>query len=350
MANQNVGTPRFYIDHLQYIRAIGMGYPQVGEDIFNLNPSSFLGNKPLSNETNYWDFGFFPQDDDESGDSQDEALLIPNVNYGKLNYIAILGHNLGTVMQGSLDVNFRDNIAYGSSGDVALSNLNLVEVVNLPSHTSIPLDGFSIATFDDYIFSGINLFFSLNDTGLTDNKIGSLSLGGYYDMPHSADISLSLTHGYEGISKQETIGGSTLSQTNYYKPPRWGGLDAWALSGWLHSYSGRRVWELSFNYLSDKDLEPYHYNMDRGMGEIAYNKLGENPNWNDDGNWFTNVLYFTNGGQLPFIFCPDPSITYSTDTWTKPEFAICRFDMETFKREQVANGVYNMKVKIKESW
>ena len=61
------------------------------------------------------------------------------------------------------------------------------------------------------------------------------------------------------------------------------------------------------------------------------------------------------GGHLPFIFCPDSSIDY-LQTWggtappRVPEFAICRFDMNSFSREQVAPGVYNIKVKIKESW
>jgi hypothetical protein len=61
------------------------------------------------------------------------------------------------------------------------------------------------------------------------------------------------------------------------------------------------------------------------------------------------------GGHLPFIFCPDPSIEYLYPDGDLlyprvPEFAICRFDMKSFQREQVANNVYNMKVKIVESW
>jgi len=345
MANQNVGTPRFYIDHLQYIRAIGKGHPSTAEDIFDLNPSSFLANKPLNSDTNYWDFGLFPQDDDESGDSQDEALLIPNVNYGTLNYIAILGHNLGTCLglNGYFNVGFRDNVSYSSSSDHTLDEFNLVEVVNLPAYTSVPLDGFSIATFNDYNFDGINLHFHTNNTSV-ENIIGSVSLGGYYDIPHSPELSLTMSHEYDGIKKQETAGGSTLGYVNYYKPPDWGNLQAWQLEGRDRKYSGRRVWDLSFNYLSDSDLEPYHYNMDSSSTDAGL----INPNYKD--NWVTNVLHYTNGGQLPFIFCPDPSIPYYTSSWTIPEFAICRFDMKTFKREQVANGVYNIKVKIKESW
>ena len=73
----------------------------------------------------------------------------------------------------------------------------------------------------------------------------------------------------------------------------------------------------------------------------------------DTDNWFANVLYYTMGGHLPFIFCPNPSIGYYSDDYVYPrvpEFAICRFDMDSFKRDQVANSVYNIKVKIVESW
>ena len=169
----------------------------------------------------------------------------------------------------------------------------------------------------------------------------ALSMGRYYDMPQSPELSLVMSHEYDGIKSQSTEGGSTLSYSNFYKAPNWGDLQPWQLEGWSRNYSGRRVWELSFNYISDFDAEPYHYNLNETSGH---------ENWNADGNWFTSVLHYTNGGQLPFVFCPDPSIEYSEEYWTVPEFAICRFDMDTFKKEQVSKGQYNIRIKIKESW
>ena len=346
MGYQNVKTPRFYIDHLQYIRAIGKGVPASGEDIFRLNPSSFSANKPANAGVNYWDFGAL-------GFTAEEASGIPNVNYGKLNYLAILGHNLADCMEGSLDVSFRDNVDYSSNADFKFSSLNPVEVANYESDSTIHLDGFSIATFDDTDFNGLNLWFEIDNTS-TENKISSLSLGRYYNMPHSPDLSLSMSHSYDGIKKIQTKGGSTLSNANFHKPPKWGDREAWQLGDFPYYYSGRRTWDLSFSYISDTDIEPYSY---------YGNKYdGDTPQEGTD-NWFQNVLYYTMGGHLPFIFCPDPSIEYYYDaTLTDdsgniltvpprtPEFAICRFDMNSFKREQVANNVYNIKVKIVESW
>ena len=66
------------------------------------------------------------------------------------------------------------------------------------------------------------------------------------------------------------------------------------------------------------------------------------------------MLFYTNGGQLPFIFNPDPSIEYlAPDDGSPPrvpEYAICKFDMNSFSRKQVANNVYNIKVKVREVW
>ena len=64
----------------------------------------------------------------------------------------------------------------------------------------------------------------------------------------------------------------------------------------------------------------------------------------DDNTFFNQVLHKTRGGQLPFLFQPDSN-------YNNPDgFAICKFDMKEFKFEQVANGVYKVKLKIREVW
>jgi len=172
--------------------------------------------------------------------------------------------------------------------------------------------------------------------------LSELVVGRYYDMPHSPDLSLSMSHEYGGIKTITTKGGSTLSNANYHKPPRWGDIEAWQLDDFPYYYSGRRTWDLSFSYISDTDIEPYSY---------YGNKYTDDSSEEGTDNWFQNVLYYTQGS--PFIFCPDPSIGYYSDGSNPPrtpEFAICRFDMDSFQRKQVASNVYNIKVKIVESW
>ena len=333
MANQNIGTPRFYIDIFQYYKATAIGTA-------NNAPPNLFG---LNTSEQYW------LETDDYGDDVHKtfrSLDFPTGEIPNLNYIAVLGHNFGNFTTGGFHMRLDStsisndyverpidyeitNTSYSNNFNAEFSGFSITEIT--PPTT--PADAYRIN-------------FRLQGTDASPIGICALSTGYFYDMPHSPELSLTMSHEYDGIKKQETAGGSTLSYANYYKPPDWGDLQAWQLSGWDRKYSGRRVLDLSWNHLSDSDLEPYHYHMDRGTG----GGLGSHPNWNDDGNFFTNVLHYTNGGQLPFIFCPDPSIPYTTSTWTIPEFAICRFDMKTFKREQVANGIYNIKVKIKESW
>ena len=185
---------------------------------------------------------------------------------------------------------------------------------------------------------------STDGTLTVSGDLGELVVGRYYEMPHSPDLSLTMTHEYKGIKTITTKGGSTLSNANYYKPAKWGDREAWQLGGFSYYYSGRRSWDLSFSYISDTDIEPYSYYGNKYAGDASEEGTD---------NWFQNVLYYTMGGHLPFIFCPDPSIEYYSDGSNPPrvpEFAICRFDMNSFKRTQISFKTYNIKVKIVESW
>ena len=322
MANQNIGTPRFYISLGDYWRATG----SIVSGLYTISPYQTETLTIAATDT----VKFFSS-----------VVDIPNPDSCVgVNFCFVLNHDFNARPRLKQYVLYTDGAT--DQEDIYTESTSN-DTVNYYPDTG----GYSLCTFNPwvedyssgeiqrhYIASGIQ-----NTVGTY--SAGSFVFGRYFNMPHSPELSLTMSHEYDGIKKQETAGGSTLSYANYYKPPDWGDLQAWQLDGWDRKYSGRRVWNLTFNHLSDSDLEPYHYNIDSTSGHT---------NWNEDGNWFTNVIHYTNGGQLPFIFCPDPSIGYATSTWTVPEFAICRFDMKTFKREQVANGIYNIKVKIKESW
>ena len=211
------------------------------------------------------------------------------------------------------------------------------EDVELGSNFGINTD-LSEAGFSLLEYPGASAELGVTITG----DLGALCIGRYFDMPHSADLSLKMSHEYKGIKRQESMGGSTLTNMNYYKPPKWGSLEAWQLGSFPRRYSGRRIWNLTFSYLSDENIEPKFYDMNEDSTE---------PTWKD--NWFTNVLHYTMGGALPFIFQPDKDISYSTasgEITSIPELAICRFDMNTYTRTQVANSLYTISIKVEESW
>ena len=323
MAYQNVGTPIFYVDHGLWLHSLGL-YSATNpfytpthdlSQLSQLNPSSIL----------------------IRGTNDDYYLK----RHAPMNYAAFLGHeHSGLIMYPE----------FRSADNTNLGINPLTSVVNgqiYSQSSSITYDGFSIcevtASDDDY-YGLSNLQFAIDTTteGERQLKIGSIFMGQYYDMPHSPDLSLKMSHEYKGIKKQESMGGSTLTNVNYYKPPDWGNLEAWQLGFFPRKYSGRRIWNLTFSYLSDDKVEPKHYDMDETHSD-----------WKD--NWFSNVLHYTMGGALPFIFQPDNSATYTTDDGTGeipaiPELAICRFDMNTYSRTQVAHNMYTISVKIEESW
>ena len=192
-------------------------------------------------------------------------------------------------------------------------------------------------------------------------------------MPHSPDLNLKLSYEYDGVKTTQTKGGATLSNASYIKPPMWGARGAWELgnnSAALASRSGRRVWDLSFSYLSDSDVFGSNQSLSQwvaaggtddapdyrpiytseGYEDADLHQSGAGSVWAfnynilTDDNFYSNVIHRTNGGQLPFIFQPDKS------NFNPDQFAIARFDMNSFRYEQVANNVYNVKLKIRECW
>ena len=180
-------------------------------------------------------------------------------------------------------------------------------------------------------------------------------------MPHSPDLSLTLSYEYDGVKTIQTKGGATLSNASYTKPADWGG-GAWQLSSTLEDgtqspipsnlRSGRRVWDLSFSYLADTDVFPInastHFQSaldattQDSYADGDLNPIGSEfyTNILSGTDFFSQVWNRTMGGHLPFIFQPDKD--------NNNEFAICRFDMDSLEYEQAAFKVYNVKLKIRE--
>jgi len=356
MAYQNVGTPRFYVSVLQWLKSLGMASYSEGADftplgdassLLDINPSSTITFKEGSNNTG---------SDDNISYKTDIPLgdVMPTEN----NFVMVLGHNLRSATISSLVV--RDN---NTNAEVCTD-----EVVNKIS--SGAYNGFTImkgADAGDIV--GDFLVFTFNgvsDVYETDIKIGSVLYGTYYDMPHSPDLSLTMTREYGGIKTIETKGGASLSNTFYTKPPAWGNLGAWELgdSNSALSRSGRRTFDLSFSYLQDSDVFGSNQSLgininDSLSGWDVYAPFVDNPssfessdidngyfNYNilTDDNFYSQVIHKTNGGQLPFIFQPDGSNN------NPDQFAICKFDMKNFSFQQTAPGLYSVKMKIREVW
>ena len=305
MAYQNVGTPRFYINELEWLASV---------DAIAL-PSELYRTLPVTPGAAGADNFTFPYN-----------LQNP--------FLSMLGH-----------------WGWGSTGHYSVGTTidNIVNGYGNPNYSG----GFSL--YYSPAYDG----WSLVELDTTPNEfdanimVGSIIIGSYYDMPHSPDLNLTMTREYGGIKHLETKGGASLSNAFYTKPPKWGDLGAWELSDvplTPYSKSGRRIWDLSFSYLSNSDVFPEHSNLSDYETDGSAQPFIDGTILHSN-DFYSQVIHKTNGGQLPFIFQPDgDGDTPGSGNNNPDQFAICKFDQQSFKFEQVANGVYNMKLKIRAVW
>jgi len=362
MAYQNVGTPRFFIDYFQFAMATATGSPY-NDAPFGLNASkqySFGTGTPYHTEEGVPYYKTFKAFDFTGG--------IP-----KLNYVAILGHNLGAFGTGGFHMRL-DSVSDGVTDDY-VERPSDYEIVNadFSDNFNAGYSGFSIIKITEPSTpeNANRITFRIQGSPEADNiKISAFSTGNIYDMPHSPDLKLTMTREMDGVKRIRTKGGADLVNHKYTKPSPWGDAGAWELytgtpPNHKLSRSGRRVWDLSFSYLQDSDvfaptemLYPVildtsgtnafdgtnwaHWGGGQGYAEGDY--WFENMRFLAHDDFYTQVIHKTNGGQLPFIFQPDK------DNNNPDQFAICKLDMKSFKFSQVANGVYNIKLKIREVW
>jgi len=326
---QNVGTPRFYIDTYSYLKAIGLVQDEDDRFKVGLNPT----------EQKQVDFDFTGTAKEEFDYTLTQSIhqdIIKNPTHGN-GVVGLLGHNFSSAkVEARLKIRLDGgNQAYGSG----------VEIVNYAGDDTIAeYDGFTLYRTDYDVVGDLIDTFTLRLRNAQENvtgtaKLGSLFIGTYYDMPHSPDLNLKLSYEYDGVKTIQTKGGATLSNATYTKPADWGEYGAWQLGGVSNFRSGRRVWDLSFSYLSDTDIMP-------NLGVQNYEEGAVTEDILTGTDFFSQVINRTMGGHLPFIFQADGS---ATDP--KPDqFAIARLDMDSFSYEQVANNVYNVKLKIREVW
>ena len=359
MAYQSVGTPRFWVSTLQWLNSKGLLYwnntsfSGANLNLFNLNPVN--GNVLTGGATadDYFainaEYGF------------------QNIMINDNNFYMVLGHNFGSI--GLTNLYLKTAWDSGQSTNYPLAtNAYVNSMVNFNSEG---YDGYSInigSNGHDFAPSTVEgdaspddatyIKFRLDGSYSADTQIniGSILYGTYYTMPHSPDLNLTMTREYGGTKTLETKGGATLTNSYWTKQPNWSnGLGAWELgSGGLYadrdmalqalSDGGRRIWNLSFSYLDEENLFPK-------MTSLTDYQTGtqtvENPYLDNtllqENSFYSQVLLKTLGaGNLPFVFQPDKDDTTN--------FAICMFDQDSFQFKQVANGVYNISMKIRELW
>jgi hypothetical protein len=341
MAYQKVGTPRFYIDHIQYLKSINFNFQKWYDDygfddtnkskksvfndpdIFTFSPETqkqvFSKHTLIDGSTNvnylYWDM--------PTASPNGTNFTSDNVGF----FVAMLNHNLNTK---GLSPYFER--AY----DTAVAGVTENSIINY-NRGGIPNeDGFSI-----YETSNINAdiadnepFFRLvfsdpdENGNATDFNIGALSCGFYYDMPVNPDLDLSMSIEYDGFTNIKTLSGHTITQANYQGSPWWYDKDGNKVEPWSVGQStgtskrnGRRVWKLKFSYMSDKDLFASNYGSSTYAEDVLPYELGDQdiPNLGvnivQDSDFDTDVSANTTGTYYTTL---NDSVISSGEALVKP--------------------------------
>jgi len=249
MAYQNIRTPRFYIDTPSYLSSLGIEYGEgYNKDLFGLNPI----NQVLIKEIPV----LYTLD-------INLPTTIGNLFNADKAYFGFLNHSISPSV---LYDNFLMNLSVNFS-DVE----NVINFDSVNSEASTTIDsGFSLClckTLPELDSFQIRQITYLNYLEATKPLyMGGLTFGSYYDMPINPNLSLSMEIEYDGFKNLKTLNGSTITQSNYQGSPWWYDKDGnkvepWAIgsSRGMFKRNGRRIWNLEFSYISDKDLFASNY-------------------------------------------------------------------------------------------
>jgi hypothetical protein len=369
MANQNIGTPRFYTDMPNYLMARGVA--QNGEfDVVATGGSGATATRGLQTGTEAELFDMKPLnkvDFDTSGDTDSQVLItidLQSENF-KTNYIAILNHNLVSAV-GKIRI-FAGDIASdvasvdGSACETADVNWgtivdagNVVEVVNADTRTKATddksvviepgTDGTTIIRFTEQSLRYWAIQFEGNTTntgaatngtwGSTDLYVGCVMIGEYFEMPHAPDLAVKRSIMFDQTKLQESVGGQRYSNMTSFGPQSESGTtkSPFKLASKNYTmYGGRLAYDMKFSYLSASDVMPLEYASVQYGSDTVVEDL-----WN-----------ITHGSHIPFIFSIDKD---SEGTGAESEHIFARFGQNSLDMTQVANDVFDIQLRIEEEF
>ena len=352
MANQNIRTPRFYTDLINYHIARGQS---IGS-ITATNPSNGFIGLPTANSINdIQDLRPLNQVTfDTSADTDGHVLYnaaFTTASY-KQTYIAILNHNLSScsgrfkVFAGNIssDISALDG-ANADTVDINWSSVNEVDIVNATTMSATDSnktltvtpdsDGTTLLTFDEQDLRYWAIQFE-GDTawdGSTDFKLGGIMIGEHFDMPQSPDLSLKRSIIYDKVNVNESVGGQRYgTSTSFGRTASSTSKSPFALGTYGQAvYGGRIAYDMTFSYLVASDLLPsettvYQFSDDTVVSDV----------WN-----------MTDGPHRPFIFSIDNA---SAGSNAESEHMFARFAQNSLDMQQVAPDVYNVGMRIEEEF
>ena len=352
MANQNIRTPRFYTDLINYHRARGSA---VGTVTATNTSNQFIGLPATNTVDDLLDLRPLNQVTFDTS-SQTSHHVLFNVIFStasyKQTYIAILNHNLNScngrfkVFAGSTSnsITALDG-ANADTADVNWSTAGVVEIIN--ADTRVPSDSNKTGTVtpdsDGTTIVAVNeldlRYWAIQfegDTawdGSTDFKLGGIMIGEHFDMPQSPDLNLTRSIIYDKVNINESVGGQRYgTSTSFGRTASSTSKSPFALgTNSQKVYGGRIKYDLNFSFLSASDVLPIE------TTEYIFT----------DDSVVSDVWNLTDGPHRPFIFNIDNT---STGNSAESEYMFARFAQNSLDMQQVAPDVYNVGMRIEEEF
>lgn len=387
MGYQELKKPKFYIDMMSYIHAVGRieyfknssseEYEQgMQEDLLYLNPTNIL-TKTISGGAGHFFRFATEQFENQYGTTDNGGNYLNTIEdcfpQFKMNYVALLNHNFGDLQWyagvktlETIEYQFGDN-ADGLAFDTDKSvNLRFIGGSNEPFQD---YNGFSLGVLRDGYFDfneigRIFLYCSPDNTyaSIGSRYLGSFMLGNTWSPPHNPQLKASILRKFDGIKSKKTQAGHTKSDMNYIGSPLWSGRNKF--EQWEYSFDhlnspptlgtmieedsktnlgnmGRRSWKLTWDSVSDTDLFAELEQSNNAL-DIVDSSI-DNPFLESD-SFISRVWTPTLGGSLPFMFQIDDSNN------NPDQFVIARFKKHSLTLTSKAPNLYSFSVDIEETW
>jgi len=261
-----------------------------------------------------------------------------NTTDSTLSYVTNVDNDNDLTLSDDIFVNGEDYLIFRHITPTAVVNATVdSDGGNTGTESCVdpPYNGSTIFTFDE-ITGTDGQYWAVEiepDSAFsaTDLEIGCLMMGEYYDMPHSPDLSIKRNFEYDGVVVQQSIGGGEFANATHFggddfesnvfgQPFRQRTTTNARRSG------GRMSYDMKFSYLQDTDLMPSDLSIP--YGDTVFHDV-----WNK-----------TSGRFNPFIFAVDGTST------TTGDYIFARFNQDSFNATQVAPQIWDISLKIRETW
>ena len=256
---------------------------------------------------------------------------------GTNNFLAILNHNFHSA-NAIFKVQISDASDFGSGVTTLSTTGSHTKVINADAN------GWSLITFPS-LSSTNNQYLRITieeDGGSaqdfdTDVYIGGIMFGSYVDWPHSPNLNVTTGYEYDGTTLQNSVGGSTYSNSTYYGPPAWTLTNPWVNTttsnqntyGFQRRY-GRQKHNLNFSYVQDTDL----FSADQTAHPAFFTG-------SDLHSQFYNKII---GQHIPFLW------TLDKDSTTSGDYGLYRLADPNLKATQTAFNAWDVNLNLVESW